>query len=174
MNRKRLDAEGLLDAILFVSGRLQTDLGGSLIRPDTSNDYNYRHNSNRRALYWPVLRNSLPELFRVFDFANPSMVTGRRESSATTPQALFLMNNPWVITQADHAAGRMLGLEQLDDPQRIRLAVLATLGRPPTNTELQSMLVFVRSENDDEASRQQKWSQLIQILFASIDFRYLR
>ena len=88
-------------AILFVSGRLQTHLGGSLIRPDTSNDYNYRHNSNRRALYWPVLRNSLPELFRVFDFANPSMVTGRRESSATTPQALFLMNNPWVITQAD-------------------------------------------------------------------------
>ena len=97
-----------------------------------------------------------------------------RSQTTVAPQALFLMNNPWVITQADHAAGRMLGLEQLDDPQRIRLAVLATLGRPPTNTELQSMLVFMRSENDDEASRQQKWSQLIQILFASIDFRYLR
>jgi len=174
MNRKRLDAESLLDAILFVSGRLQKDLGGSLIRSDTSNDYNYRHDSNRRALYWPVLRNSLPELFKVFDFANPSMVTGRRESSATTPQALFLMNNPWVIDQADHAAGRMLALEQLDDPRRIQLAVLATLGRPPTGRELESMLVFVRSENDDKDSRQRKWSQLIQILFASFDFRYLR
>ena len=174
MNRKRLDAESLLDAILFASGRLQSNLGGPLIRPDTANDYNYRHDSNRRALYWPVLRNSLPELFKVFDFANPSMVTGRRESSATTPQALFLMNNPWVIEQADHAALRILELEPLDDRRRIRLAVLATLGRPPTDNELESMLVFVRPENDDEDTRQRKWSQLIQILFASIDFRYLR
>ena len=98
MNRRRLDAESLLDAMLAISGRLRTDLGGSQIRSGTTNDYNYRHDSNRRALYWPVLRNSLPELFRVFDFANPSMVTGRRENSSTTPQALFLMNNPWAVS----------------------------------------------------------------------------
>jgi hypothetical protein len=68
----------------------------------------------------------------------------------------------------------MLELEPLDDRRRIQLAVLATLGRPPTDNELESMLVFVRPENDDEDTRQRKWSQLIQILFASIDFRYLR
>jgi len=174
MNRRRLDAESLLDAMLSVSGRLQTDLGGPLIRSGTTNDYNYRHDSNRRALYWPVLRNSLPQLFKVFDFANPSMVTGRRENASTTPQALFLMNNPWVLQQADHAAERLLGLRPLGDHRRIQLAVRATLGRPPTPGELQSMLVFVGSENDDKTVRRQKWAQLIQVLFASIDFRYLR
>jgi len=174
MNRRRLDAESLLDAVLSVSGRLQPDLGGPLIRPGTTNDYNYRHDSNRRALYWPVLRNSLPDLFKVFDFANPSMVTGQRENSSTTPQALFLMNNPWVLQQADHAADRLLGLPQLDDRQRLRLAVQATLGRSPTAGELESMLVFVGSANDDQKARRRKWSQAVQVLFASIDFRYLR
>ena len=186
MNRKRLDAESLLDSMLAISGRLQRHLGGSQIRPSTKNDYNYSQDSTRRALYWPVLRNSLPQLFKVFDFANPSMVTGRREHSATTPQALFLMNNPWVAQQADHAARRLLASENLDDQQRIRLAVASTLGRPPTYSESKTMLVFIRSRNDDKtdigdgdtadknARRQQQWSQLIQTLFASIDFRYLR
>ncbi len=186
MNRKRLDAESLLDSMLAIGGRLQRHLGGSQIRPSTKNDYNYSQDSTRRALYWPVLRNSLPQLFKVFDFANPSMVTGRREHSATTPQALFLMNNPWVAQQADHAARRLLASEHLDDQHRIRLAVASTLGRPPTHSESKTMLVFIRSRNDDKTDvgdgdtadkntrRQQKWSQLIQALFASIDFRYLR
>ena len=173
MNRRRLDAESLLDAMLAVSGRLRKDLGGPQIRSGTTNDYNYRHDSNRRALYWPVLRNSLPELFKVFDFANPSMVTGRRENSSTTPQALFLMNNPWVLQQADHAAERVLGLRH-GDHRRMQLIVRATLGRPPTPSELESMLAFVGSENDDRKVRLQKWAQVIQVLFASIDFRYLR
>ena len=76
------------------------------------------------------------------------MVTGRRENASTTPQALFLMNNPWVLQQADHAAERLLGLRPLGDHRRIQLAVRATLGRPPTPGELQSMLGFVGSEND--------------------------
>ena len=144
------------------------------MRPATSTDNNYRHGSNRRAIYWPVLRNSLPDLFKVFDFANPSMVTGRRENSSTAPQALFLMNNPWVLQQADHAADRLLGHQQLDDPQRIQLVVRATLGRPPTSGELESMLEFVGPEKDDRETRRQKWSQVIQALFSSIDFRFLR
>ena len=101
------------------------------------------------------------------------MVTGRRENSSTTPQALFLMNNPWVLQQADHAAERALGLQH-GDHRRMQLIVRATLGRPPTPSELESMLAFVGSENDDRKMRLQKWAQVIQVLFASIDFRYLR
>ena len=102
------------------------------------------------------------------------MVTGRRNNSSTTPQALFLMNNPWVLQQADHAAVRLLGFSQLDDRQRIQLAVQTTLGRSATPGELESMLVFVGSPNDDKETRHQKWAQVVQVLFASIDFRYLR
>ena len=61
-----------------------------------------------RSVYVPVFRNSLPEMFEVFDFADPSMVTGRRNVSTVAPQALFLMNHPFVMEQARLAAARLL------------------------------------------------------------------
>ena len=57
-------------------------------------------------MYLPVFRNALPELFEVFDFADPSIVVGRRNVSTVAPQALFLMNNPFVLEQAQAAAKR--------------------------------------------------------------------
>jgi len=173
MNRRRLDAESLLDAMSSINGRLNPEIGGSTIRPGTPNDYGYQHDSNRRAVYWPVFRNSLPDLFEVFDFANPSMVTGRRESSSTAPQALFLMNNPWVIDQADHAAAQLLATEELNDRQRARRVVLQTLGRQPLPEELRDIVEYVQTSGQDPAELQTRWSQVIQSLFASIDFRYV-
>lgn len=172
MNRRRIDAECLLDAMLVVNGELDLQIGGSMIRPGTGQDYNYKHDGNRRAVYWPVFRNSLPDIFRVFDFANPSVGTGRRNSSSTPPQALFLMNNPWVIRQAEMAADRALKDRSLDDAQRVREAVLSTFGREPTSAEADSMLTFVES-TANEAERKLRWTQLYQTLFASIDFRYI-
>ena len=100
-NRRRLDPECLLDAILSTTGGLQIELRGNTIRPGTNEDYGYRHlSSNRRAVYWPVLRNALPEIFEVFDFADPSMPSGSRSVSTVASQSLFFMNNPWVSSHA--------------------------------------------------------------------------
>jgi len=172
MNRRRLDAESLLDAMLSVSGRLDLQVGGSMIRAGTANDYDYEHAGDRRAVYWPVFRNSLPAIFDAFDFANPSMVTGRRDVSSTAPQALFLMNNPWVMEQAEHAAVRLLALEELDDPQRIQQAMLLTLGRPASAEELRVTLEFIESGDKGPQARKLTWSQIVQALFSSLDFRY--
>jgi hypothetical protein len=172
MNRRRLDAESLLDAMLSVSGGLDSRIGGSTIRGGTANDYDYEHSGNRRAVYWPVFRNSLPAIFDAFDFANPSMVTGRRDVSSTAPQALFLMNNPWVMEQAEHAAVRLLALEELDDPQRIQQAMLLTLGRPASAEELRVTLEFIESGDQGPQARKLIWSQIVQALFSSLDFRY--
>jgi len=172
MNRRRLDAESLLDAMLAINGQLRRQVGGSLIRAGTSNDYDYEHANKRRAVYWPVFRNSLPDIFRVFDFANPSMVTGRRDTSSTAPQALFMMNNPWVIQQAELAATRLLAETGDDDPGRAHRIVLQTLGRPATSDELRSIVSYVNTA-DPATTRQVRWSQVIQSLFASIDFRYI-
>ena len=174
MNRRRLTAENLLDSMLAINGQLSSQLGGSLIRPKTSNDYNYRHAGNRRAVYWPVFRNSLPDIFDVFDFANPSMVVGRRDISNSAPQALFMLNNPWVLEQAQLAADNFLADPQPDDRQRLQTIFLATLGRQPSPNELAATQAFVESSAQDDSQRQQKWAQVIQALFASMDFRYLR
>jgi hypothetical protein len=172
MNRRRIDAECLLDAMLAVNGSLDPRVGGSMIRPGTAEDYNYEQDGRRRAIYWPVFRNSLPDLFRVFDFANPSVGTGRRNVSSTPPQALFLMNDPWVITQAELAAEQLLNKQDLDTAGRIREAVLSTLGREPTAEESNVLLQFVRSDNENGDASMLRWTQLFQTLFASMDFRY--
>ena len=172
MNRRRMDAESLLDAMLTVGGQLDARIGGSTIRSGTPNDYDYQHEGGRRAIYWPVFRNSLPDIFEVFDFANPSMVTGRRDISSTAPQALFMMNNPWVLQQAEQAAVRFLELEEMDESQRVQLAMRTTLGRPATEEELRVTLEFLEAEGNDPETRQLKWSQFVQALFSSLDFRY--
>ena len=172
MNRRRLDAESLMDAMLSVSGRLDSRIGGSTIRGGTANDYDYEHSGNRRAVYWPVFRNSLPDIFVAFDFANPSMVTGQRDISSTAPQALFLMNNPWVMEQAEQTAVRLLATEGLGDRERLQQAVLLTLGRPASDEELRVTLEFIESEEMDPQVRKRAWSQVVQALFSTLDFRY--
>ncbi|MEO2023988.1 MAG: DUF1553 domain-containing protein [Pirellulaceae bacterium] len=172
MNRRRLEAENLLDAMLAVGGQIQLEIGGPVIRAGTPNDYDYRHEGERRAVYWPVLRNSLPDIFQVFDFANPSMVTGRRDVSSTASQGLFMMNNPWVLEQAERAATRVLGYPGLDDSQRVNRLVRSAFGRHATAEELELMVTFVYVAGDEDTQRKLKWAQLVQALFSSLDFRY--
>ncbi|HAA69608.1 MAG TPA: hypothetical protein DCE55_10745 [Planctomycetaceae bacterium] len=120
-----------------------------------------------------MLRNSLPQIFELFDFANPSMVTGKRDVSNTAPQALFLMNNPWVLQQAERAADHFLREKQLNDAERLRYVFLATVGRPPEPAEAQAMLEFLTNSVQDKMTHQLRWTQVIHALFGSIDFRYL-
>ena len=174
MSPRRLEAENLLDTMLMISGQLSLEVGGPMLRKGTANDYSYQHDGERRAVYWPVLRNSLPDIFQVFDFANPSMVTGRRDVSSTSSQGLFMLNNPWVIKQAEQAGIHLLEQTQWDDRQRLQWLIRATLGRPATEKELDLTLAFVESASADEAKRRLKWAQVVQALFSSLDFRYNR
>ena len=70
----------------------------------------------------------------MFDFADPSMVVGRRDVSTVAPQALFLMNHPFVLEQARQAARRLLAEPGLDDarPDRPRLPAGAGTAARPT------------------------------------------
>ena len=129
-----------------------------------------------RTIYLPVIRSGAQpgpgQLRNVFDFPQPSEFTGRRATTAVPTQALFLMNNPWVMEQAEHAAVRLLALEELDDPQRIQQAMLLTLGRPASAEELRVTLEFIESGEKDPQSRKLIWSQVVQALFSTLDFRY--
>jgi hypothetical protein len=169
-NRRRLEAECIRDAILAASGRLQLGMGGQTFPQSLKADYGFEHTDTRRSVYIPVFRNALPGLFEAFDFADPSMVVGRRNSSTVAPQALFLMNNPFVLDQSRATARRLLAEESADDRARVDRAYRLLLGRGPTDEERRIALRFVESPGSepDEA-----WALLVQALFASIDFRYL-
>jgi hypothetical protein len=167
--RRRLEAECIRDAILAVSGALTLDRGGPTFRPGLAADYGYRHTDTRRSVYAPVFRNSLPELFEVFDFADPSVSTGRRNVSTVVPQALFLMNHPFVLEQAQQAARRLLSGPGREE-ERLTRAYRLALGRPPSEGERRLMTEFLSGQ----AERAEMWAQVFQVLFASIDFRYVR
>lgn len=173
--RRRLDAESIRDAILAASGQLDLDFGGSTIRPGLTTEYNYEFNDNkldgrRRSVYVPVFRNSLLDLFEVFDFADPNLVMGRRSVSTLPTQALYLMNSPWVMQQSKFAAERILQNPSLTtEAERIDEAYVLLFGRSPKPGEQQVAVDCLQGSTDLK-----KWTPLIHTLIASVDFRYLQ
>ncbi len=174
-NARRVDVESLRDAMLAISGELQYIPGGPTYRDDIRDDYAYHHLSSLRTVYHPVFRNSLPELFEAFDFPNPSMPSGRRARSTVAPQALILMNNPWVEARSKAAAERIVQqAETGNDRAWIELAYVLCYGRAPTQGELARCLEFMQDPTASSPSAKRlALEQLLQSMFASIDFRFL-
>ena len=177
--RRRLDAECIRDAILAVSGQLDLTPGGSTIRPGTKSEFGYQFNSEdfdgrRRSVYVPVFRNTLLDLFEVFDFADPNLPMGRRAVSTLPTQGLYFLNSPWVYQQSGFAAERLLQRTELSDAERIDHAHQLFLGRQPTPTERSLAEELLSEAGSDPAARTKAWMLICQSLFASLDFRYLR
>lgn len=182
--RKPIAAESLVDSILVTSGELDRAMGGSLIPEKLSADYDHDPTSHRRAIYWPALRNSIAEPVRTFDGADPSFVTGTRWSSAIAPQALLMLNHPWIIAQSRLAAERLLALPLADPQARLDYLGLQILSRPLRDAERLALEEYLYTHGvgatagdaaeGAEATEElvQVWSEVIQALFATVDFRY--
>jgi cytochrome c553 len=162
-NRRRLEAEAIRDAMLSVSGKLSNERGGAMFPASIAADYGFKHTATCRSVYVPVFRNALPEMFDAFDFADPSTVTGRRNASTVAPQALFMMNNPFAVEQAKHAAARLVDEKQSDPLER---AYRLALGRSPSAGERAIATKFLEMHPGD-------WAAVFQSLFASADFRFV-
>ncbi|MBL6831996.1 MAG: PSD1 domain-containing protein [Pirellulales bacterium] len=179
LHRRRLDAESLRDAMLSVAGTLVSDLGGPGISDpkvlanagsETPSEYTFVFTDTRRSIYTPAFRNRRLELFEVFDAANPNAVVGRRPVSTVAPQALYLLNSPFVMEQASAAATRLLA-EPLGDPAAgVDRAFRQTLGRGPTAREHELVLAAVAGSGPDAIAA---WATVYQSLFGCIDFRTL-
>lgn len=159
MNRRRLPAEAIRDAMLSVSGQLKLDIGGRTFPESRAADYGFEFTEPRRSIYVPVFRNALPEIFEAFDFAPPTMVVGRRNTSTVPTQALFLLNHPFVNNQARAAAERITKSSS-NSAAQIQNAYWLALGRAPTERELRLAIDHGLSD-------------LLHALFASVDFRYI-
>ncbi len=118
MNRQRLDAESVRDAVLAVSGKLDLTMGGPsaeqfLFKDDHSPVYDYARfdldspASYRRSVYRFIVR-SVPDPFMErFDCPDASLITAKRNTTITAIQALALLNNPFMVRQAEHLAARV-------------------------------------------------------------------
>jgi hypothetical protein len=184
MNRKRLDAECIRDAMLAAAGTLQRDLGGPGVQATAvdSNDqkvqnleYGYTFADTRRSVYTPAFRNVRHPLFEVFDFADINQPIGQRTTSTVATQALLLMNSPKVIEQARAAADFVLKAES-DTGKRIHTAFQRSLQRPPNAKELAQVREFLDSSSSGNATNEETrdlWARFIQTLWATPEFRFL-
>ncbi len=85
-----------------------------------------------------------------------------------------MLNHPFVLTQAELAAKRLLGEKHADDDARITRAYRLTLGREPTNGEREISRKFLKSQlAKNEKNEKEAWAALIHALFASAEFRYV-
>lgn len=158
MNRVRLDAEQLRDLMLTASGHLDRRLwgpniaGAGMIDADDtaaqSVEYGYQFADTRRSLYAPAFRNRRLELFESFDFANINAPVSQRPASTVAPQALYLLNHPFVMEHARLTADRQVAKFGQNDEQLVTEAVRSVLGRSPTAVELDLLRAQLHSRTN--------------------------
>jgi len=106
---RRLDAETLRDAILLVSGRLDTAAGGPAVpvAEDSVGLVLPEGDSPRRSLYLQVKRSSPVSILTTFDAPVMSVNCDRRAASTSASQSLMLMNGDFVLNHAKKVAERI-------------------------------------------------------------------
>jgi hypothetical protein len=189
MNSRRLDAEEIRDAMLAAGAKIdlshpQGSLAAALPVGEVKNVKlaDGATQAPTRSVYLPILRDLVPPVLELFDFAEPTMVTGSRDTTTVPTQALFLMNDPFVIAQARNMAARVQNATGMDDAGRVDLAYRIALSRSATPTEKARTVRYVNefqreTENTTKdslkASRSDAWASFCQALLASAEFRYL-
>ena len=154
MERRRLDAESLRDALLQVSGRLDLKLGGVSFKPDISAEAleglsrksgawraSPPEEQRRRSIYTYLQRSLLPPLMTTFDLCDSTEPCGQRDVSIVAPQALALLNNPFAHEQSETLAVRITTNAPEQAPkQLVQAAFRAVLSREPSTREEQAAL----------------------------------
>ena len=179
-NVRRLEAEALRDAMMLVAGNLKMEPArGSLVEKIKGGEIG-RNTSvppttsfSHRSVYLPIVRNYVPEFLQVFDFAEPASVIGRRDITTVSTQALYLLNDKFVINQSRAAAQRLLSDGELvGKEEHITGAYLLALGRIPSGAELTEARRYIESASGNGQSEVEALGGMIQALFASAEFRY--
>ncbi|RBP40437.1 cytochrome c [Roseimicrobium gellanilyticum] len=190
MSTRGLDAESLRDAMLSVSGEIDFyPPPGSPVSRVTGEGreaifrfYQATQQPTRyRSVYLPLIRDVVPEALALFDFANPALVTGDRETTNVPSQSLYLMNNAQVIALSDAFARRVYDSSK-DNPTRVVNAYWLAFGRAPTQQEILATRTFFSEYAQDAAKAKSAkdaditmyaWSAFCQALMASAEFRFL-
>ncbi len=183
--RKCLPAEALRDSMLQFSGELDYSVGGSEVAtmPRLAVDNNKQVSTElnptlRRTLFAPIIRNELPSFLALFDFADPDLVTGQRPTTNVPAQSLFLLNSPFVQQQANRIAQKLMA-EAATDDVRVQAAFTLIFCRAATADEVLRTTQFVgealktSTKQKPEEQLSDAWSQTIQCLLASTEFRTL-
>ncbi|MDD7984521.1 PSD1 and planctomycete cytochrome C domain-containing protein [Lentisphaera marina] len=187
IDKRRIEAESIRDAILQISGEIiisqpigsqvaekgQTTIGrAGQLTIDISAPY--------RSIYLPVVRDFLPDFLKTFDFPESMTTASKREINNNAAQALYMLNNDFVITSSELTAQRLIK-HNSDLDKQIQTAFIICLARQADSGELIGARqlyqnFYQSSEMRQKTTNERKAKSLaavVQALFASSEFRYL-
>ena len=176
MHRRRLQGEAIRDAVLMISGELDTSMYGPPApvhltafmtgrgRPGSSGPLD---GGGRRSIYQEVRRNFLPPMLLAFDLPIPSTCQGRRHESNVPAQALAMMNDPFIDQQSRAWAERIAVAPNQTDEDRVRMMYIAAYGRPPSPAETRRAVEFVSGTSGAG------WNDLAHVMFNSKEFIFI-
>lgn len=161
MNRRRLSAENLRDAVLAVSGELNLKMGGRPVLPPLSaearlgmwdrNDWPESldpEEHKRRSVYIFSKRQFPYPMFKTFDAPDAAASCGRRDVTTVAPQALTLLNSAFMLRSAQSFAERLAG--ESDPRRKADLAWELALARSPEPQEREATVKMLAQAGPEE------------------------
>ncbi len=151
-NPRRIEAEAIRDAVLFVSGKLNPKRGGPGFEDFKYLEayapiYTYVTADSpplwRRSIYRYRVRTSPNRFLTTLDCADPANLTPKRFTTTTPLQSLALYNNEFMLRQSRYFAERIEMESESNDRDRVRRAFQLALGRKPTPQEAGLATEFV-------------------------------
>lgn len=185
--RRRLSAEEIRDALLYVGGTLDRSPAGPHPFPPTTawnftqhQPFDAIYASSHRSIYLMTSRLKRHPFLALFDGADPNATTPQRRTSTVPTQALFLMNSPLVHEQSA-ALAKKLAQADANDAGRIQQAWMRTLSRPASDVEVNRALEFLENyrrqlEAEQVAGEQREtsaWAALCRTLMTRNEFLFV-
>lgn len=193
----RLESEILRDSVLAVSGTLNAEPFGPAFKPpippeamlarNTGNPYPRDASDSpvtrRRSVYMFHKRVVQYPLMQVFDAPDASVSCGRRNNTTVAPQALALLNDPFLRDRATDFAKRLISEKGANRSDWVTRSFQLALSRPPNERELNTSLEFIDKQTIGRSKRQpnssadetqhQALADLCQSLFSLSEFIYV-
>ncbi len=184
---RRMGAEAIRDALLAASGRLDRTMYGTSVQPFREGDVPDRRlfagpldGFGRRSVY---IKNNLmeaPRFLEAFNLPGGKVAQGRRDVSNVPAQALALLNDPLVISQADEWSTRLVARPTDTVADRIEDVFLVALSRPPQPAEQERFQRLVANladlhgvEEPTVLADQRIWKDVAHTVFNLQEFVYI-
>lgn len=154
---RRLEAETIRDGILHASGALNREMGGPAVFPALQPEVlsQMTHgiwkkeadgpNNWRRSIYIYRKRGLPFPMLESFDLPDQNISCGARVVTTVPTQALMLMNDEFVVRQAELFGQRLSEMEPASAERQVDLAYRLALSRPPDAREKELAIEYLRS-----------------------------
>jgi hypothetical protein len=136
--------------------------------------------NGRRSVYLEVRRNFISPMLRNFDAPVPFTTIGKRTASNVPAQSLILLNDPFILSQAQILARQILADKAESPEQRLAMLYLLCLGRPITAGEQAKALEFLQHQSAAYQSPavewrndEKIWSDLCHVMFNLKEFVFI-